>query len=335
MTTVADRFDLLAARSVPFSDHDVGEVAFVTNGYRDNGVIGYVTPLPEDRIFESAAICVSAFCEATVQRAPFIARGNGGSGLTILQPKSEMSEAELWAYAGYLSSRHRWKFSFGRMASKPRIEPLDIPATITPVTNQSPAALLPRLSRKREHVDGPVLRLSKMPLTKLFNITSGDFHSTEELKAGNVPLVSCGDQDNGIIGFYAAPPDKIYRDTLTVAYNGDWPLMAKFHPYDFAAKDDVAVLHPRAPMSLATLLFVQLLLNRETWRHSYGRKLYKARLEKFEIGVPVDAAGNVDERGMAAWLHANPLWPEVGKALDAGLDQVRKTTLELMADSGG
>jgi hypothetical protein len=333
MTTVEEKFDLLTARSAPFDDHDGGNVAFVTNGYRDNGVVGYVTPLAEDRVFDTPAICVSAFCESTVQKPPFIARGNGGSGLTVLRPKSEMTEAELWAYAGYLSSRHRWKFSFGRMASKPRIEPLDIPASIVPVANVSPASLLPE--KARTDAIGQSLRFSKMPIAKLFNIESGDFHSTEELEAGEIPLISCGDRDNGIIGFYAPPPDKTYRDTLTVAYNGDWPLMAKFHPYEFAAKDDVAVLHPREPMELPSLLFIQMLLNRETWRHSYGRKLYKVRLEKFEIGVPVNSAGDIDHSAMATWFLANPLWRHVGDALATGLQCVRQETLDLMADSGG
>jgi hypothetical protein len=172
-------------------------------------------------------------------------------------------------------------------------------------------------------------------VVQLFDVESGDYHSAEELGVGDIPLVSCGDQDNGIIGFYAPPKDKIYRDALTVAYNGDWPLMAKFHPYPFAAKDDVAVLRPRKPMGLGSILFFQVLLNRETWRHSYGRKLYKARLEKFELKVPVDAKGQLDEAAIQTWLEADPLWSQVGGALKNGLPELRQATLSLMLDSGG
>jgi hypothetical protein len=181
MTTVADFFEPLTARSAPFDDHDEGFVPFVTNGYRDNGVLGYVTPLPEDRVFETTAICVSAFCEATVQKAPFIARGNGGSGLTILRPRASLSEAQLWAYAGYLGARHRWKFSFGRMATGARIKPLEVPAAILALPNSSPEDLLPARHRENGH-DGAPLQFSKKRLTDLFNVASGDFHSTEELR---------------------------------------------------------------------------------------------------------------------------------------------------------
>ncbi len=333
MTTVGDLFEPLTARSGPFDDHDPGKVAFVTNGYRDNGIAGYVEPLPEDRVFDAPAICVSAFCECTVQRPPFIARGNGGSGLTVLRPKKPMSEPELWAYASHLSSRHRWKFSFGRMATRPRIAPLPLPAIIPPVTDASPESLLPETA-KSNGVQRSSLQFTRVALTRVFDIQSGDFHSSDELDGGEIPLVSCGDQDNGIIGFFSPPPDKIYRDKLTVAYNGDWPLMAKFHPYDFAAKDDVAVMHPREPMELPTLLFIQMLLSRETWRHSYGRKLYKGRLEKFEINIPMDK-DRIDESAIRTWFEANPLWPAVGQALLQGLPSVRQETLALMMDSGG
>ncbi len=302
MTTVSRLFTLKAARSAPFDDHDPGPVNFVTNGYRDNGVLGYVTPLKEDRVFNKPGICVSAFCEATVPTPPFIARGNGGSGLTILFPKSPMNLSELWAYAGYLSSRHGWKFSFGRMATKSRLEGLEVPVSPPHLLAADPLALLPPRVAPRE-MKRAALHFVKVPITQLFKVESGDFHSVEELPLGDIPLVSCGDQDNGIIGFCEPPPSKIYRNILTVAYNGDWPLMAKFHPYDFAAKDDVALLHPRHPLGLASILFVQMLLNRETWRHSYGRKLYRLRLEKFELKIPMDSNERIDDAAILTWLN--------------------------------
>jgi hypothetical protein len=333
MTIVRDLFAAETARSAPFSDHDSGEIPFVTNGYRDNGTIGYVSPLPGDRVFSEPAICVSAFCEATVPTNPFIARGNGGSGLTVLVPKKPMDYTELWAFAGYLSSRHGWKFSFGRMATRPRLEVLDLPVTPPRIPTADIHGLLPRSAGPQR--DGSPLRFAKVMLTQFFDVVSGDFHSVEELDAGSIPLVSCGVQDNGIIGFYDPPNDKVYGNTLTVAYNGDYPLMAKFHPYRFAAKDDVAVLHPKQKIGLPSLLFIQMLLNREVWRHSYGRKLYKARLEKFELNVPMTAQGCIDEAAIRTWLEANPLWNDVGTDLSVGLPTVRQATLALMANSGG
>jgi hypothetical protein len=334
MKTVDELFEPKVAKSAPFDDHDAGNVAFVTNGFRDNGLLGYVAPLSGDRIFREDAICVSAFCEATVPQPPFIARGNGGSGLTVLVPKTRMSTDHLWAYASYLSNRHGWKFSFGRMATKDRLKSLEIPDAPPVIQSVDPGSLLPRFTASGRIAERQ-LNFAKVPIKSLFDVRSGDFHRVEDLASGDVPLISCGARDNGIIGFYNPPADKTYRDMLTVAYNGDYPLMAKFHPYNFAAKDDVAVLHPRRPLDLASKLFIQMLLNREVWRHSYGRKLYRLRLEKFELKLPVDTQGGIDEPAILTWLETNPLWPEIGTTLKIGLAHVYKATLDLMADSGG
>jgi hypothetical protein len=79
-------------------------------------------------------------------------------------------------------------------------------------------------------------------LRELFRVRSGDFHAVNELDPGHTRLISCGDLNNGLVGYYDIPKDQRYGRTLTVAYNGSWPLTTKFHPYEFGAKDDVAVL---------------------------------------------------------------------------------------------
>ena len=121
----------------------------------------------------------------------------------------------------------------------------------------------------------------------LFELHSGDFHATKELDPGMTPLISCGDTSNGLIGYFDIPEKKIHRRAITVAYNGSWPLTAKFHPYEFGAKDDVAVMRPIIPLEDKTLFYVAAMLTRMTWRYSYGRKCFKEKLGSVEIPVPV------------------------------------------------
>jgi type I restriction enzyme M protein len=132
----------------------------------------------------------------------------------------------------------------------------------------------------------------------LFDVRSGDFHALKELEAGIIPLVSCGDTDNGVIGYYDIPAAKQYKNTITVAYNGSWPIMSKFHPYAFGAKDDVAVLVPYYEMSNLALLYTAALFNRMTWRYSYGRKCFREKLQEVELPIPIlsrDKKPKVDE----------------------------------------
>ena len=127
-------------------------------------------------------------------------------------------------------------------------------------------------------------------IDSLFLVRSGDFHATDkELGPGAVPLVSCGDVNHGLVGFFDIPKVMQYRDAITVAYNGQ-PLAAKYRPYAFGAKDDIGILEPRATTSPRSLLYVAIVLNARRWRYSYGRKCFKTKLEAVEVEVPVRAS---------------------------------------------
>lgn len=146
---------------------------------------------------------------------------------------------------------------------------------------------------------------SKVALELLFEVRSGDYHAvTKELDEGSTPLVSCGDVNHGLVGFFDIPRANRYRDAITVAYNGQ-PLTAKYRPYEFGAKDDVGVLVPRQPMTETTLVFITALLNARRWRYSYGRKCFKRKLEGVEVEVPltvVDGLRELDETRIASLL---------------------------------
>lgn len=133
----------------------------------------------------------------------------------------------------------------------------------------------------------------------LFNVESGHFHATKELDPGDIPLVSCGNIGHGMIGYYDIPPEHRHHTALTVAYNGSWPLLSKFHPYEFGAKDDVAVMTPSQPMRDTTLLYVAAQLNMMTWRYSYYRHCYRAKVLNTALVFPGDS-GKIDEDAIAS-----------------------------------
>jgi hypothetical protein len=145
-------------------------------------------------------------------------------------------------------------------------------------------------------------------LGELFHVKSGDFHSTSELDTGNTALISCGETNNGLVGYFDIPEEFAYQHTLTVAYNGQ-PLTTKFHPYKFGAKDDVAVLLPYQPMQDTTLLYVASQLNSAMWRYSYGRKCFREKLRNVAIFVPIKNDW-IDEKAVANFCppHLQEFW---------------------------
>lgn len=139
----------------------------------------------------------------------------------------------------------------------------------------------------------------RMRIRDLFDVQSGHYHATKELDAGDIPLVSCGSVRHGMVGYYDIPSEYRHRDALTVAYNGSWPLLAKFHPYEFGAKDDVAVLTPKQSMQDTTLLYVAAQLNMMTWRYSYYRHCYRAKVLNTPLVFP-GISGEIDENYIAS-----------------------------------
>jgi type I restriction enzyme M protein len=120
----------------------------------------------------------------------------------------------------------------------------------------------------------------------LFELQPGEFHATNELDRGAVPLISCGEENNGLIGYYDIPSEKTHVKALTVSFNG-FPLTTNYHPYRFGAKDDVAVLVPRKPLSDGVLIYIAAMLNGMKWRYSYGRKCYREKLKNVSVELPV------------------------------------------------
>ena len=127
---IGDVFDVRRARSVSFDDHGPGQVAFVSNG-EGSGIVGYVEPLRNETVFRKAGIAISAMSGASIQAPPFIARGSGGSGLVVLQPRENMVPEQLLCAAADYNCSTRWRFSWSRQITTEDIKRLSIrlPAT--------------------------------------------------------------------------------------------------------------------------------------------------------------------------------------------------------------
>ena len=291
-------------------------MAYVGNGLDDNAIAGYVSPLQNDKVFGYPAIAVSAFCEATVQLPPFIACGRAGNGLVVLEPRNPMSLAEMATFAAYINLAVRWRFNWYRQVTSDRLLTLQVPAGLA-VTNVEfePAKSLPLVAgQPAKGISSTATRI--FSLDDLFDLTQGNYHSLNQLDQGSTPVISCGDTNNGIAGFFDVPSGPLYQDKLTVALNGR-PLTAKYHHYRFAAKDDVAVCTPKQQWRLSTVFFIGTVLNRERWRYSYYRKCYMGKLRRFTIMLPAVTDDNLDEDLIETIMDTAPYWPFVKERLRA------------------
>lgn len=303
MRRIDDLFTVHRARSGISSEYESGPIPFIGNGFGDNAVMAFVTPREQDKVFSFTGIAVSAFCEATVQAPPFVANGRAGNGLLVLEPKTPMSSGQLAYIAAYVNSALRWKFSWYWQTTRDRVSRLLIPERLPNLDFDVQGAMPTAIAIPRAKC---AIKLERVPLGSIYDLTPGDTHSAAELESGNIPLVSCGNTNNGIIGYVTTTEDHIHRHRLTVALNGS-PLTTKYHPYDFTAKDDVAVCIPHTPLRLTTELFIQAMLNQERWRYSYYRKCYIDKLGRETIALPIKKSG-LDEDAIQSFVEAAPYW---------------------------
>lgn len=294
MIRINKLFDIHTAQSLAFADYAPGSVPFVSNGFYNNGIVGYVDPYGKSRVFEKESICVSAFCEATVQKPPFLPRGNGGSGLTVLVPKMKMPYSLLLRYAGMINTYIRWRYSYGRMVNKQRLDQESLPEVGKAKTIPLDKIGVILSKEKSRTVSEKKVEMGSFPVETLFEMQHGDFHSINELDAGNYPTVSRIEFNNGVVGYFDKPDGaSVYKPlTLTVStVTGDCFVQLS----EYIATDNVVILSPKRKCKPETLFFMAMMINREKWRWMYGRQCYKTKFSSIKINLPINSTGIVDE----------------------------------------
>lgn len=297
MNKVSDIFDVVTAKSKSIEDYSEGSVPFISNGFYNNGIISLVEPFDSDRVINELAICVSAFCEATVQKPPFIGRGNGGSGITILIPKNKkIKYSDLIGYASFINTNIKWRFSYGRMVTKGRISDeiiqdfkYDKKFTLEKLKEKLPK------QNMNEMINPTDLSFHSFLLTDLFDLQHGDFHSLAAIDEGIYPTVSRIDNNNGIVGYYDKIEEaNIYPSKIITVSTVTGDSFVQLDP--FISTDNVVLLTPKKELKTETLFYISLMINREKWRWMYGRQCYKTKFATTKIMIPSKSEKEIDEK---------------------------------------
>jgi len=120
-------FKIEVARSHDTDDYSSGTIPFVTSTVENNGVVRYVLPQEEDKVFAGPCVVISGLGYATVQRGEFLPKGNGGDSMTVLVGHKKMGLRDYLFYAAAFNLLHQWRFTYGRKTSKDRLKLLSLP----------------------------------------------------------------------------------------------------------------------------------------------------------------------------------------------------------------
>lgn len=130
---LTDYFTIANGKSSGEKNYSEGNCPYISSGDTTNSIIRLVAD-DDPEVFEEGAITITAFGQAYIQPWRFMARGNGGSSVRVLIPRFKMSFNELLWFATQINIQ-KWRFFYGRMAIKSRLERLEIKCPEAEITD--------------------------------------------------------------------------------------------------------------------------------------------------------------------------------------------------------
>jgi len=285
MAKVKDLFKIENAKSKGYESYNDGNIPFVTNGSYENSIVGFVEPFEKDKVFHKSCICLSSFCEATIQTPPFLPRGNGGSGLVILEPKKEMSEEELYFYTAQINN-FKWRFSYSRMLIGDRIKNLELfeYKDLSFKIQDKLKAVTPK-EKKKEKINYNS-NIKVFDVIELCNVKKKTALPQNVVNLdGNTPYVTTTSMNNGVSMLCGEEPN-FEKKCLSVSLNGSCG-DTFYQIDDFITSSDNAVLTLKKEKNVYLLLYIGVMIRNNKWRYNYYRKLTKTKLEKLKIPIPM------------------------------------------------
>ena len=134
-------------------------------------------------------------------------------------------------------------------------------------------------------------------------LSSGDL-KIDDCEPGEIPLVSSGASNNGVVGYIDKAGDgkaQIFKsNTITV----DMFCNAFYQDRDFYAVSHgrVNILYPKFNMSPFVGLFIVSVIRKEQYKFSYGRAVYSSEIRRMQIKLPTTAEGMPDWDFMESYI---------------------------------
>lgn len=142
-------------------------------------------------------------------------------------------------------------------------------------------------------------------ISDLFDVylSAGDL-KIDDCDPGNIPLVSSGSTNNGIVGYinkYGDGTAQIFKsNSITV----DMFCNAFYQNTDFYAVSHgrVNVLYPKFKLNLQIGLFICNIIRQEQFKYSYGRAVYSSEIARMVIKLPASTDNTPDWNFMEQYI---------------------------------
>lgn len=265
---------------------DPEAIRFVSRANKNNGVVEYVKRIYD--IEPNPASSISVAGGGTYVLSAFLQKKQYYSGrdLFYIVPKCQLSDVELLYYCKCIS-HNRYKYNYGRQANR-TLKDILIPSTVPKEFSQiSITSVVKDVIESKVNKQLPinVLEWKYYKLTELFDLKKGKRLTGSNFIPGDTPFVGAINSNNGWSNKIGQPP--IFKgNVITVNYDGNGVGEAFYQPVPFWALDSVNVLYPKFHLNKYIGLFICVVIRKEKYRFSYGRKWNIGRMEQTIIKLP-------------------------------------------------
>jgi hypothetical protein len=272
-------------------------INFVSRTSKNNGVSSIVKRI--ENIVPNPKNTISVAVSGSVLESFFHPyEYYSGRDLYYLEPLIKMSLEEIIFYCQCIKS-NSWKYSYGRQANK-TLEEILLPEKHE-IPNWVYENKIPEVNNIGERIYNEKINIDttswkKIDLNIYFYIDNGKSPSLSEAQKnkGIIPFISATTLNNGISTLTSFEPRHM-KNSLTIASDGNGVCTSFYQEKDFLGQS-VLVLTPKEDFKFNKYIamFLITLINKNSYKFSYGRKLPKERINNLDIKLPVDKKGEPD-----------------------------------------
>ena len=295
---LSDMFEIMYPKTLIYSDMipDKNGINFVSSQGKNNGIVGRVQEVDGIKIYPKGCITVplkgSVLMAHLQPQKCYVAHQ-----IAVLLPKKSMSIQEKLYYVTLI--RHNsYKYNYGRQADK-TIGDIYIPNGEIYNTDRTKSLRYDIITTHNRYSQRPlnIDSWQEFKVGDYFDVylSSGDL-KIDECELGNIPLVSSGTTNNGIVGYIDEKGDgkaQIFKaNSITV----DMFCNAFYQNNDYYAVSHgrVNILYPKFKCNPLIGCFICSVINNERFKYSYGRAVYSDEISRMVIKLPT-TSGNVPD----------------------------------------
>jgi hypothetical protein len=291
MEKLSNIFDIVYGNQFDLNKMAVSDnsyINFVSRGATNLGVVAKVDNFNNKEPFPSGCITVAlggSVLSSFVQMSEFYT----GQNIKVLKPKIKMS-FELLVYYALCIEKNKFRYSsHGREAN------VTLNDILVPSCNEVPfdhnyniqnEVDKLKKSKKHEQLSLENVKFKNFFIRDIFNVTGTKTTPIKELiklGEGKYPYITTSSKNFGQGGNFDFYTEKGHVLTLESAVNG----VCFYQEKNFSASDHVEKLTPKENVSKEFLLYVSVLVNKQTFRFNYGRKANQDRIKNMIISLPV------------------------------------------------